>query len=45
MKKYRSAVTNSHGDGKYSTGNILNNIVITMDGARWALDSSGGINL
>ena len=32
---------NSHGDVKYSIGNIVNNTVITMDGARWVLDSSG----
>ena len=30
-----------HGDVKYSTGNTVNNIKITMDGARWALDLSG----
>ena len=33
---------NSHGDVKYSLGNIVNNIVITMYGARWVLDLFGG---
>ena len=33
---------NSHGDVKYSLGNIVSNIVITTYGARWALNSSGG---
>ena len=28
---------NCHGDVKYSTGNIVNNIVITMCGARWVM--------
>ena len=27
----------SHGDVKYSAGNIVNNRVITRHGARWAL--------
>ena len=26
---------NSHGDVKYSIGNIVNNILITMYGVRW----------
>ena len=34
---------NSHRDVKYSTGNMVNNIVITMCGARWVLDLSEGI--
>ena len=29
---------NSHGDVKYSIGNIGNNIAITMCDARWALE-------
>ena len=29
---------NSHRDVKYSIGNVVNNIVITMDGARWVLE-------
>ena len=33
---------NSHRDVKYSTGNVVNNIVITMSGARWILEISGG---
>ena len=28
IKTYRSAVTGSHGDVKYSTGNAVKNIVI-----------------
>ena len=28
---------NSHGDVKYSRGNIVNNVVITMYGGRWVL--------
>ena len=32
---------NSHGDVKYSTGNTVNNIVITMYGVRWVLDLLG----
>ena len=33
---------NSPRDVKLSTGNVVNNIVITMCGARWALEISGG---
>ena len=29
---------NSHRDVKYNIGNVVNNIVITMDGARWVLE-------
>ena len=36
---------NSHGDVKYSTGNTVNNIVITMCGARWMLEISRGNTL
>ena len=32
---------NSHGDVKYSIENIVNNIVITVCGARGVLDLSG----
>ena len=32
----------SHGDVNYSVGNIVNNIVVTMYGARWILEISGG---
>ena len=28
----------SHRDVKYSTGNIVSNIVITINGARWVLE-------
>ena len=31
---------NSHGDVKYSTGNIVNDIVITMYNVRWVGDLS-----
>ena len=31
---------NIHGDGMYSIGIIVNNIVITMYGARWVLELS-----
>ena len=33
---------NSHEDVKYSIGNIVNNVVITMYGARWELEIPGG---
>ena len=26
---------NSHRDGKYSTGTVVNSVVVTMHGARW----------
>ena len=32
---------NSHGDVKYNTGNIVNNIVITVYGVRWVLVLAG----
>ena len=32
---------NSHGDGKHSIGNIVNNILKTVCGVGWALDLSG----
>ena len=32
---------NSHGDMKFSIGNILNNIVISMYSVRWVLDLLG----
>ena len=46
VKELRSTnwqLQNSHRDVKYSIGNMVNNIVITMCGARWVLDSSEGI--
>lgn len=33
---------NNHGDVNYSVGNIDDDIVITMYGARWILEISGG---
>ena len=35
-------VMNSHEDVKYSIGNTVNNIVITMSGAKWVLEVLGG---
>lgn len=32
---------NSHRDVKYSTGNTVNNIVITIFSARWVMEISG----
>ena len=32
---------NSHGDVKYSIGNIVSNIVMIIYGARWVLDLLG----
>ena len=32
---------NSHGDVKYSTGNIDSNIAVTVDGAEWVLKVAG----
>ena len=43
IKKNKLAVTNSHGDVKYSIGNTDNNIVI-MYGVRWALEIWWGGN-
>ena len=48
MKGLRSTnwqLQNSHGDVKYSIGNIVNNIVITVCGVRRTLELSGGIML
>ena len=33
---------NGHRDAKYSIGNVVNDIVITMYGACWGLEISGG---
>lgn len=33
----------SHEDVKYSIGSGVNHIDITVDGARWALELSGGV--
>ena len=41
LKSTNWLAQNSHGDGTYSTGNIVNNIVITVHGARWALELWG----
>ena len=42
IKKYKLKLQNSQGAVKYSTGSIVNNIVITMYGAKCALDLWGG---
>lgn len=45
MASLRSAnwqLQNSPGDVKRSTGNRVNNTVITLSGARWGPDLSGG---
>ena len=33
-----SMVRNSDGDIKYSIGNVVNNIAVTVYGLRWVLD-------
>ena len=38
---YLPVIKNSHGNVKYSTGEIVNNAVMTMYGARWVLDLLG----
>ena len=39
--KYKQEVKNSHGNVKYSIGNTVNDVVITLYGARWVLELSG----
>ena len=34
----RNVITNSHKGVKYDMENIINNIVITLSGARWVPD-------
>lgn len=41
-KKYKSVVTIQSQNVKYSTGNLVSNIVISIYGARWVLELSGG---
>ena len=41
IKMYKLAATNSQGAIKYSIGNIVNSIVITMYGGRWLLEIAG----
>ena len=41
IKKYRLVLRKQSQGCKYSTGNIVNNIVITTYGARWVLEISG----
>ena len=36
---------NSQGDIRYNIGNTVKNIVLTVYGARWGLDISGGSTL
>ena len=40
LRSTNRKLQNSHRDVKYSTGNIINDIVITMYGARWVLELS-----
>ena len=35
IEKYKFVVTIYHGDVKYSIGNKVSNIVVTMCGVRW----------
>lgn len=37
IKKYKLVITKQSWDVKHSIGNMVNKIVITMDGARWVL--------
>ena len=39
--KYKLVVTEWSQDVKYSIGNIVTNVLITMYGVRWVLDLSG----
>lgn len=41
VKRLRSTNKNCHGDVKYSIGNTVNNIVISMYGVRRVLDPLG----
>ena len=40
LRSTNLVITNSHRNIKYSAGTIVNNVVITMYGARWALELS-----
>ena len=42
IKKYRLVVTKICTEVKYSVGNAVSNIVVTMYGARWVLEISEG---
>ena len=35
LKSTNWQLQSSHGDVKYSVGNVVNNVLITMYGARW----------
>ena len=41
INKYKSTVTESHGDIKYSIENKVNNIITTVYGVRWVLEFWG----
>ena len=45
IKKGKLVATNSHRIVKYSIGNVVNNVVMTVHGARWVLDLLGEITL
>ena len=42
LSKYKPVITKQSWGVKYSTGNVGNNIVITVCGARWVLEILGG---
>ena len=42
-KKYKLVVTKQSQNVQYSVGNIVNNIVITMYGARWVHEILRGL--
>ena len=41
IKKSKLELHNNHRDGKYSIGNTVSNLIITVYGVRWELDLSG----
>ena len=41
LRNTNGYLQSSHRDVRYSRGNIFNNIVMTMYGARWVLEISG----
>ena len=42
--KYKMTVTNSHRDIRYSIGDTVNNIAMTLYGAEWVLDDWGSLH-
>ena len=45
LRRTNWKLQNSHRDVKHSTGNTVNNIVVTMYGARWVLEISGDYHI